>query len=57
MVPDIKMNYQKGIFDDKTLPEVEVVTQEENRNIDWKFMRKQMIKALLFPLVIVGIIK
>jgi hypothetical protein len=54
MVPDIKMNYQKGIFDDKTLPEVEV---EENRNIDWKFMRKQMIKALLFPLVIVGIIK
>ena len=52
MVPDIKMNYQKSVFDDEEIPEV-----EENRNIDWKFMGNQILKALLFPLAIVGIYK
>ena len=46
--PDMTMNYEE-------LPIINEV-EEEDHSIDWKFIRKQMVRTILFPLVIVGLV-
>ena len=34
---------------------IDIEQQKENRNIDWKFFGKQMLKVVFYPLTIVGL--
>lgn len=58
--------YKKGekpdyAFNDSDIDEIikgygeTIPPQEENRNIDWKFFGKQMLKVIFYPLTIVGL--
>jgi len=52
---DIKFGYAKKECDRESLPEIPEEMIEPPRNIDWVFVRRQAVKAVLFPLLILGL--
>jgi hypothetical protein len=50
---DIKYGYAKKECED--VPEIPEEMMEPPRNIDWVFVRRQAVKAILFPILILGL--